>query len=318
MRIHTLEVDGVRAFGQRTFTFGDARGAASVVAVFGPPSSGKTTLLESIIVAKENIGPYGGGPFPEHLLAPGHKTAKINSTWQLAREEQERFQLSQNQLSCETLIGSTVKGPPHEPALVALLSEYDAAPSSGKVEYFHARRRLLVDGPSDMSKAAGDAFDRRQRLAASDDKYESLVRFIVSSGLALPLGTSGAPPEPGRVTRAFAALCKSKRIGGLYQEGDRVLPGFLDGDDAVHAVGELSDSETDALLFAATFVRAGLVHNEPGSLILIDGPERHFGDAAGDLVRALHQLGTNNQLIVATGCRAVAEAADVVVALGGA
>ena len=198
----------------------------------------------------------------------------------------------------------------------ALLGEYDAAPSVGKMEYFHANRAIPYGGQADLSQRAGDTFDRRLRLSTDNGKYANLVRFIVAAGMGVASSAGGEPPEPGRVTRAFEALCQTKRLGGLYQDGDAVLPGFLDADDVVIALGELADSELDALLFAATWVRAGLTGNEPGSVVLIDTPERHLGDAAGAFVAALAGLGPNNQLVVATASRAVADAATKVIDLG--
>ncbi len=313
MHVLSLQCDGVRILGDRSFSFGNAPG---IVAVTGPPASGKSTLLEALIVAKEDVGAYGAGPTPTRLLGPGLTTAKLNVTWKLSPHEQERFALSNREIATETIIGGTVVGPPHDPAMVTLLSEYDADPGYGKMEYFHANRDLPRTTGGDLSKGAGDAFDRRQRLANANDKYGNLVRFIVSSGMGVAAAPGGPPPEPGRVSKAFAALCSSKRLGGLYQKGDSLFPAFVDAAGAAYGVAELSGSERDALILATTFVRAGLVDNQVGACILVDAPERHLGDSAGTFVRALHGLGRHNQIIVATASRAVVEAADVVVHLG--
>jgi hypothetical protein len=322
MRLSELKTDGVRALspkgrGERRFDLSDRRGPADVVAVTGPPASGKTTFLEAILVAKEQVAPYGSGPDAARLVAPGLDAAKIATSWALSPLERDRFDATEPVAQAETLIGASASTPAPDPVLRALLGGYSPDPQQGKVEYFHARRSLPVSGQVDLSKRAGDTFDRRMRLSDDDKKYAGLVRFIVSAGLGVQLGPSGALAQPGRVTRAFAELCATKQLGGLYQRGDGVLPGFVDAEGNVHGLAQLSDSETDALLFAATFVRAGLVANEPGSIVLVDTPERFLGDAAaGPFVAALHALGPNNQLIVATSSSTVIERAGAVVDLG--
>ena len=315
MRVRNLEVNGIRGLGEQSLSFADSTGPASIVAITGPPASGKTTVLETLIAAKEDVGAYGAELAPKRLLAPGLSAAKIRVGWQLDSSERDRFRATQDVFECETLIGGTLKPPPHEPVMEALLSQYHADPRHGKVEYFHAHRQFQFSAGVDLSKGAGDTFDRNLRLAADNAKYASLIRFIVSAGLAVPLRAGEDEAKPGRVTRAFGALCKSKRLGGLYREGDAILPGFVDGSDTVFGVGDLSDSELDALLFATTFVRSGLLDNGPGSVVLIDTPERHFGDAAGALVQGLLTLGINNQLIVATNSKSVVDVAGAVIRL---
>jgi energy-coupling factor transporter ATP-binding protein EcfA2 len=318
MRIRTLETDGVRALPDRAFAFQQRSGGRDgVVAVIGPPASGKTTFLRALIAAKESVGPYGGAHDGSALVRHGLQSAKIRVEWELAPSERERFELTESTLVSETRIGSVAAGPPHEPVLEALLGGYEADAQSGKMEYFHAGRRMPYGGSLDLSRAPADRLDRLVRLGDDDTKYAGLMRFIVEAGLGLHVDERGERPPPGRITRAFGALCATKRLAGLYQSGGAVLPGFVDAEERPYGLAQLADSEKDALLFAATFVRAGLVENVPGCIVLVDTPEQHLGDVgAAELVRGLSTLGPANQLIVATTSRSVAASAGVVIQLG--
>ncbi|EYF02665.1 hypothetical protein [Chondromyces apiculatus] len=300
MKIRKLSVDGFRGLPDREFSLIDPRSDAafSLVLVTGPRASGKTSFLDAIIAAKEQVGPYGPEQPASSLVRLDATAAKVRVDWELSNAERERFGIGKRSLLSESIFGGSVMPPPTpDPALEALLSTYDPDPTLGKVEYFHAARRLALGTTIDLSRTAGDAFDRMTRLGRDDIKYAPLLRFIVEAGLGLDVNADGTPKAPGRVSAAFEALCPTKRIAGLYRSGDAMLPAFLDAQNRAYSLAQLSDSEIDALLFAATFVRAGV--NE--SLVLIDTPEKHLGGGdARELVLALTRLGHDNQLIVAT------------------
>lgn len=319
MRLKSLRVDGVRGLPDREFDFVDPKrgAAAGIVAVTGPRASGKTSLLEAIIAAKEDVGPYGIKPAPGDTVRPDVDSAKLRAEWELHTIERERVGVTESGFVSESIYGDVVLQVSHEPALMALLESYDLDPAFGKVEYFHATRTLPLGLPIDVSQAAGGVVDKLDRLGRKDTKYGGLVRFVVETGLGLDLGPDGKQRESGRVAKAFEALCSTKRLAGLYRAGKSILPGFFDAGGTAYGLSQLSDSEQDAMLFAATFVRSGLVQNQPGSIVLIDRPELHIGERdAGPFVRALHDLGPENQLIVATRSPAVIEAAHVTISLG--
>ncbi len=322
MRIRKVWFDGVRGLPDREFDLTDAKsgGAARLVAITGAASSGKTSFLDAIVAAKEHVGSYGSPPAPASVVRLGEDAAKIRVEWELSQLERDRYGVTEQALVAETLFGDAVLSPPEpHPALAALLSEYDPEPDAGKVEYFHASRRLPIGASVDLTKAAGTQADRMMRLEKSDAKYTGLVRFVVEAGLGLDVDAEGQPRAPGRAKRAFEALCSTKRLGGLYSAEGSVLPGFFDAQGAAYGLSQLSDSELEAFLFAISFVRSGLAGSRCGSLILIDTPEKHLG--AEDAVRfvdALSRLGEENQLVVATRSRDLVAAAQRVVTLGAA
>jgi hypothetical protein len=200
---------------------------------------------------------------------------------------------------------------------VAILSAYDADDDAGKVEYFHAARRLPIGATIDLSEVPSSVSDKLIRLEKSDAKYAGLVRFVVEAGLGLDKAADGTAKPPGRIKSAFEALCDTKRLGGLYRAAGSVLPGFFDRQGRACGIGQLSDSELEAFLFAATFVRSGLCGARAGSLILVDTPEKHVGaEDTPRFVEALLRLGEQNQIVVATRSRELAAGAPRVVQLG--
>ncbi len=318
MKVRQILVDGFRGLPDRELSLIDPRtdAAFDLVLVTGGRSSGKTSLLEAIIAGKEQVGPYGTLAPASSLVRLDASAAKVRITWQLSSSERDRYGVTKRHLVGESIFGDTLLEPPApEPALAALLSEYVTDPGFGKVEYFHASRRLPLGTTIDLSKSAGTALDRMTRLGRDDMKYSGLIRFIVEAGLGLDVDAEGKAKPQGRVKRAFEALCPTKQIGGLYRSGDAMLPAFVDRNRRAYSLAQLSDSELDALLFATTFVRASIA----GSVVLIDTPEKHLGDAdAREFVKALSQLDEDNQLIVATQSKALLSSvhADQVIRLG--
>jgi hypothetical protein len=320
MRIRKISFDGVRGLPDREHDLTDPKTgrAAGMVVVTGGQASGKTSFLDGIVAAKEQIGSYGA-PLPaDAVVRAGEEAAKIRVHWELSQMERERYGVADAVVVSESLYGDAVLMPPEPNAgLAAILAEYDAGTETGKVEYFHASRRLPLGSSIDLTKAAGTQADKLMRLEKSDAKYAGLVRFVVEAGLGLDADSAGAPRPQGRTQRAFEALCNTKRLGGLYRADGVVLPGFLDSRGKPYGLAQLSDSELEAFLFAATFVRSGLAGSRAGSLILIDTPEKHVGEVdAQRLVESLARLGEENQLVVATRSRELAAAAPRRIVLG--
>ena len=299
MKIQRLSVDGFRGLPDRSFLFTEPRSgrAAPLVVVTGPTGSGKTSFLEAIIAGKERVAAYGPVPSESACVRPGAGAAKVKIAWELSEGDRQRTGADLTTLEGEAIFGGALTPPMNDPALTALLGDYDADPASSKVEYFHATRRMAIGQSVDATQLASGPVERARRLTRDDAKHAGLVRFIVAAGLGLDVDPLGNPRPPGRGTAAFAKLCTSKRLSGLYRAGDGVFPGFQD--DAGRALGltQLSDGELDALLFATAFVRNGI----RGSVVLVDTPELHRSDAeARALVDGLLSIEEDNQLVVAT------------------
>ncbi len=299
MKIRRVSVDGFRGLPDREFALGapSASRAPNLVVVTGPTGSGKTSFLEAIIAGKERVGAYG--PIgPDHdYIRQSNTAAKVKILWEPDTLERDRFGTDAMTMESEAMFGAVAAEPEHDPALIGMLEEYDLEPSSSKVEYFHAGRRLIVGGSVDATRLGSTPMERSIRLSRDDAKYAGLVRFVVAAGLGLDMDTMGQPRPPGRVTAAFEKLCRTKKLAGLYRAGDGVFPGFQDNAGRPVSIAQLSDGEADAFLFAATFVRSGIRR----SVVLVDTPELHRSDAeAKAFVEGLLSIEEDNQLIVAT------------------
>lgn len=320
MKIRKIAFDGVRGLPDREFDLTDPKTnrAARLVVVTGGRASGKTSFLDGIVMAKEQIAPYAAAPAAVDVVRPGEDAAKIRTTWELSPHERDFHGAAETEIGSEALFGEHLPfAPDQNPALVAVLSAYDAEEDIGKVEYFHSARRLPLGSTIDLSQGAASQSDKMMRLEKSDAKYAGLVRFVVEAGLGLDVGANGTPKPPGRVKSVFETLCDSKRLGGLYRAEGNVLPGFFDREGRAYGLAQLSDSELEAFLFAVTFVRSGLVASRAGSLVLIDTPEKHMGaEDVPRFIEGLLRLGEENQLVVATRSRELAAAAPRVIQLG--
>lgn len=310
MKIASVAFDGYLPLPDCTIRLAPATGEPhKVFAVTGPRGSGKTSFLEAIIAAKEMVAPYGAQP-----PAARQSAAKITIEWCLSPTERGRLLVQSSTLRTEAIFAPQAPKTKPDPVVVALLGDYSEDPTIGKVEYFHAARRLPWGGAVSLTEP-GSTASAANRLTRSDDKYEGLVEYVVEAGLGLARDPAGQPREQGRVSRAFGALCQTKTIDGIYRLRTGVAPVFADSSDHSFTVSQLSDSELDAFLFAATFVRCGIV----GSVVLIDTPEKHVGDDdAWTFLQALTTLAPDNQFIVATRARSIlsALAPEQIVRLG--
>lgn len=299
MKIRRLTTNGFRGLPDRTFDFMATRAGApaDLVLVTGPSGSGKTSFLEAIIAAKEDVGPYGLKLSPGSLVRTGESAAKVQVDWVLTAEERARVGATGAELSSESIFApSLFSSIAHEPALVALLGEYDTDPGMSKVEYFHASRRIprvSVPGIATIGIPEGE---RLVRLTRDDVKYAHVAQYVAEASLGLH--DVGQRRGAERLAEAFASLCRTRRLAGVERAGRALVPRFVDARGVVAGPDELSDSERQALLFAVTFLRAGIEN----SVVLIDTPELHIPEPeVPAFVAALARLGPGNQLIVATG-----------------
>jgi hypothetical protein len=193
---------------------------------------------------------------------------------------------------------------------LTVLERYDHDPDHGKVEYFRADRTLSADITGGFALRVAE--QRRLRLAADTRKYAVISRFL----LDLTAEAGERAEEMARFERAFSALCPTRSFAGTRRVGSVRAPMFRGRSGDEVELARLSQSEQQAVLFAATATMVGLSH----SLVLVDEPELHVGsDRAAAFVDALAALGEDNQLIVATGSREIVAAAPPgsIIRLGG-
>jgi hypothetical protein len=315
MKIQRLITNGFRGLPDRSFELGEARGGSpfDVVYVTGPAGSGKTSFLDAIVAAKEDVAPYGQPRSSAEYVRRGESGAKVRVDWVLSADERARSGAQTDLISTESIFASAfVPVPGHDPSIVSVLGDYDLDPGTGKVELFHARRRL-PRGPNarSMTASAVPSIARGLRLLRDDAKYGGLEEYAVQVSLGLdaadPNERGGERLAASQLAAAFATLCRTKRLDGVRRIDGGLEPRFVDGGGHHHGIDQLSDSERQAFLFAGTFVRCGV----SGSLVLIDTPELHLSGAdAPAFLAAIARLGADNQLVVATGSSEILAAAS--------
>jgi hypothetical protein len=316
MKLLRLSLENFRGAPNGTWSFTGADGAPlATVIVTGPAASGKTSFLEAIVALKESVGSYDSPPWGKRLLRRGVTKGRIEGTWLLNAAEMARADLAQSTVTTALELGH--EGPVElaEPGLRALFQKYDRDPAHGKFEYFPANRGL---GSSGLTPQRGPEHEARLRLGKDSGKYGSTRRALVD--LALSDGVRAVEEARARgillrgeqrdslapYRKDLARLCPELRLIGVTKAGNDHDLLFERADGAELGLDDLAESERQALLFCATFRWLGLSH----SVVLIDEPELHqHADAQSHFVRALGDMGVDNQLFLATGSIELTQAA---------
>lgn len=318
MKILSLDCAGVRGVPDGTYAFTDPRTGApqSVVLVTGGPASGKTSLLEAVVAAKEAVGSYGGPFDPMRLRRPGTIGARITAKWLLSDAERDYAELDQPEHTVTWALGTGAPRAEVDPKLRRLFTEFSRAPARGKLEYFPANRTVLA-GQHPAFGGWSESAEARSRATLASDKYACMLGGLRKAALQQAMTTMDVLSERGVALRqgvpdalvgyksAVATMLRDVRLHGVdLEDGQlRFERRTLDGRSPLT---ELSESERQGVLFALAFGYLGL--ND--SLVLVDEPELHIH--ATDRVRflqAIAALGKDNQIIVATGAAELIHAA---------
>jgi hypothetical protein len=299
MKIRQVKTSGFRGLPDATFDLTSPTTGAplDVVVVTGRAASGKTSFLEAIIAAKEDVAPYGFARSGRGYIRGDAEGAKVTVSWLLDDDERRASGLDRAVVDSESIFARRLQPPDeaHEPGLATLLERYSHDPAIGKFEYFPANRTLSGLPTSASGLRAGD--QKLRRLEADPQKYAGLPRFLEEVGLGLR-----GPAEAERFQQIFGSLCRTKRFSGVRRDGERAVAEFVGAGGAV-PLDALSHSEQQAVIFAGTARLIGLGR----SIVLVDMPELYL--ASEDVVpffQGLSALGEGNQIIVATGSREIA------------
>jgi hypothetical protein len=317
MKILRLQSTGFRGLPDRAYDFAQPTSGAplDVVIVSGEAGSGKTSLLEAVIAAKEDVGAYGPTR-PASYLRAGERTAKLEATWLLSPAEKMRAGASSAVVTTASVFGEGAPPvAPHPEALRTVFREHTCDRARAKGEYFHAGRALPPTRHTRIAAAPAPA--ARLRLTHSNEKYRPLraevVAAIQADNLALAdrvrdrgVAVAGRFDARHQIAETLRPFLLGKAFDGIEPEGEGYRLRFARRDGAVLDLDELSAWEQQGVLFALTFRRLGLDH----SIVLVDEPELHVH--AADRVRflqAIVALGRDNQIIAATGSAEIVGAA---------
>jgi predicted ATPase len=319
VKILRLQARAFRGLPDRTFDFTDPGTDVPlpVVIVCGDAGSGKTSLLEAIIAAKEDVGAYGRLP-PASYLRAGERTARLEARWLLSPADMKRAGTADAIVTTVSVFGDGAPVlAPHPEGLRAVFREQSANPGRAKMEYFHASRALprTRGGPLVSGR---DPADARMRLDATNDKHRALRGWVVEAvqadnavladavrarGVALGTGQFQKIEQLRELLRPFLV---NKAFDGIDPEREGYRLRFVTPAGAMLDLEELSAREQQGVLFALTFHRLGLDH----SIVLIDEPELHVHAAhRARFLQDLVGLGRDNQIIAATGSAEILAAA---------
>lgn len=323
MRLRKLELENVRGVPDGTYEFirdtakppstGSHAGTSAddrVTIVVGPRGTGKTSLLEAIVFAKECVGGYGPPGRPESMLRSGASSGRLHALFHLEQDEQQAAETETPDLAVTVDLrpgAAPIEVP--RPARV-LFARFSASDGDSKLEYFPDNRSL-----DDAGEATTIDDEKRLRPLRTSRKYAGLVasleaRSALDGARALKesadsgiLFASDTPDSLTGYRAALSALCPEVHLVGVMPEGDTLRLMFALKSGALVAADRLSSGQKQGLLFAATIRRLGLAR----SLVLVDVPELglQVSDHAA-FTRALFALLPRAQLIAATGSGAVA------------
>jgi hypothetical protein len=322
MRLLRIQTEAFRGLPNRTYDFAHPGTGApqDVVIITGEPGSGKTSLLEAIVAAKEDVGPYGPTRALGSCVRAGARTARVHATWVLSPAERARAGLGDAVVTTTSVFGDGEPPvAPHPDKLRALFAEHSCAPGKGKVEYFHAGRSLAAGrGVSSGTDTAAPAAEVRLRLTTSNEKYRAVRAYLVAACLAdaakaaetllasgVVLG-AGSLPHRAEIQQALRPLLRDRTFEGIEPAARGYRLRFRCRSGELLDLDDLSATEQQAVLFAATFRHLGLEH----SLVLIDEPELHVHAAHRvRFLQAVVGLGRDNQIVAATGAAELVSAA---------
>ncbi|HMY14866.1 MAG TPA: hypothetical protein PKA58_00995 [Polyangium sp.] len=292
MKILDLQTFGIQGVPDGSYDFAlpadvsSRSGAHDLVVVTGPSGSGKTRFLELIAAVRETLAPSDDEFIAARWIRPGNERAKAKVTWLLSDDEQRLVGAPNQVHRTETIFGGENPISSDDELLIHLFERYDHTDSTAKIEYFAENRRLDETGAEMRTEASTQV---RFRSSKSARKYAFVPAFLRE----LPK----SPEKTKRFASTIAQLSKTCRYdvetATLFSQGR-----------AVRKLVELSGSERDALLLAATATNVGLSH----SIVLVDRPEL-MASSPRDIVPGLVALGADNQLFVATARPALASGA---------
>ena len=291
MKLARVTFLGVRGLADATYDFRSTVTGEPhpLIAVTGPSASGKTRFLEAIIAAKEGFAPYAAMVAPGPWLRGPGESAKIVLVWKLSEEERGFAGSDEAFVTTETLFLEDAVRADVDEGVQVVLERYEHDPRYGKLEYFPANRQTLPYGTAHGL----EAFEQRMYRSQKDErKYSFIPRFLMKIRNDADLAKRFATLLTYLSPTVRYAPSPSYEGWQCFDTG-----GAASGSDVRGSVNELSKSETEAVVFAATAIMTELHH----SLVFVDRPDLHVDPAqAPAFVRGIAALGNDNQVFIAT------------------
>jgi hypothetical protein len=322
MKILELTLADFRGAPNRTFRFGDDLSAAPVTLITAARPSGKTSVLEAIVAAKELVGSYGYPPLPERLLRHGAAEARLAVRWLLDDAERGDASDADGALDAVATFEMTLRDggfevTPDPERHGECFSSYGRTPSSAKLEYFNFDRAMRPELWRELEPQIEAQLEGGRRVGTNRDKYGFVRRYLGELHTGQVEAIAAALADRGMVTQAdhtdalgplrgaVAALAPDLGLARVTIGDDQAARvWFARRDGGQVELEDLSASEHQAVLFAVTFARQGLAR----SLVLVDAPERDIPPGRQlSFFRALVGLAPEGQIIAATSSREIVE-----------
>jgi hypothetical protein len=266
------------------FASGASAGPSDLVIVSGPPASGKTRLFDLMLAALEAVGPYHGMVRASDWCADLGKGARIEIGLVVEGSPEGAAERAIVDFTAEGVRTSVDR------RVAKLVSRYDHDPTHGKREYFPEGRQRAWGARCD---GLGELEQSLLRSTKDAQKYSFVPRFLAELRHdARRRATFAQKLELLSPSVRFATAPRTDPTACFKNRMREEVP-FV----------ELSSSESDAVIIAATATLLGL-HR---SVIFLDRPELYVSsDRLVELVEALLQLGEQNQWFIATSDRNLA------------
>ena len=263
-----------------------------LIVVTGPAASGKTRLCELILAVLEIVGPYEGIVRASDWVADPKEGARVEIGLWLDDEERRIAAPSENPTHALVKWSGDRTDYEIHRGVSRLLSRYDHDPAHGKREYFPEGRQRAWGARSDGLGALEQSL---LRCSKDPHKYSVVGRFLATLG------------DDSRRLRVFADGLASLSPTARYTDVTAGASGFTNRDGDGVSFGDLSSSEADAVLIAATIAMTGLSH----SIAIVDRPELSVSPSRlVSWVESLASLGVDNQWIVASNDARLAASVD--------
>ncbi len=291
MRVQRIQTQNILGLPDGSYGLGrrgtNSRDGATLIV--GPRGGGKTSLLETIIYARESLGSAAMPRRPEAMLRYGETHGSIDATFILDPGEM-RLCESDAELTVHIEVAEGAPPPNVSKPVREFFGRSSGAADESKLEYFARNRSLSAPG-----RRTDAAEERRLRPTKAAHKYAGLgpwLERVVTPGF-----------DAGKLEacqRAIGRLVGGVKLDRAIHEHAPELLLSVRGHKTT--LSRLSSAEEQAVLIACTVVRFGL---ESG-LVLIDQPELHLHAAEQEsFLEGLFALVPDAQVIIATGSSAL-------------
>ena len=316
MRIQNLTIRNYKSLVE--FQIEDA---PDIVVLAGPNGTGKSSVLEAIVLLKEGLGPYHGWTLSGDLVNTGAKFAEISASFRIYPEEITYLNEVHNITLDKDIMEGSIKvekpnriiqtTAPNE--LVQLLRSYRRKdfPHVGIFDFYNPYRFIMKKELKSIQVGEfTDPYERRRRVsfdpsekfAVTKDYLAQLTMGDLQKALAkirkegVQIGIEDVHDSLKPVKNIFDSLLTPKKFVEI-DFSSSPIKFIVETPQGVVDIDDLSSGEKE-ILFGYTELLKVYPEN---SIILFDEPDLHLNqEVERKIVPLLRSIGANNQYWIAT------------------